>query len=257
MLFGAPLATEHHARQAVACALAMQLAMPEVNARLAAVGLPSLEMGIGLNTGEAVVGNIGSLAHAKYSAIGRHVNTTSRIECCTVGGQILAADTTVQAAGEGVRTGEHFSFEAKGVVEPLQVSDIRGLEASAEIGLPALHLPAVELAFEDLPAPVAIDVHVLSGKKLDGGTIPGHFHKLAWRDGRPIAAQAGVTGHFGVLDNIKITFPDCDALPGEAYAKVTACAEDGDASGRMNSTLRLTSLAPVLATALEALFQRG
>ena len=223
VLFGAPLPTSDHARQAIACALAMQLAMPEVNAKLAAEGLPSLEMGIGLNTGEAVVGNIGSLEHAKYSAIGRHVNTTSRIEACTVGGQILAADATVQAAGKGVLTGEHFAFEAKGVVAPMDVSDIFGLEAEEGSDATPLRLPACDLAFADLPQLLPIEVHVLSGKKLDAGVVSGHFCKMAWKERRPIAALAAVTQTLHVLDNVKITFPGCDALPGEAYAKITAC----------------------------------
>ena len=59
VLFGAPTAREDDAVRSVACACAMQLAMGEVNAKMKELGLPQLEMGIGLNTGEVVVGNIG------------------------------------------------------------------------------------------------------------------------------------------------------------------------------------------------------
>ncbi len=53
----------------------MQQAMQQVNAENACHGLPTVAMGIGLNTGEVVVGNIGSEKRAKYSIVGRHVNS--------------------------------------------------------------------------------------------------------------------------------------------------------------------------------------
>src|SRR5512138_493522 len=59
VLFGAPVRREDHAEKAVACGLAMQLAMKEVNERLAAKGAAEVEMGIGIHTGRVIVGNIG------------------------------------------------------------------------------------------------------------------------------------------------------------------------------------------------------
>jgi adenylate cyclase len=73
VLFGAPLAPGDHAAKAVACGLAMQLAMMEVNQRLVAKGAAELEMGIGINTRTVIVGNIGSLRRTKY-AVGSNVN---------------------------------------------------------------------------------------------------------------------------------------------------------------------------------------
>src|SRR4028118_386720 len=60
VLFGAPTVREDDSQRAVACAVAMQLAMASVNEKMKEWGLPKLEMGIGINTGEVVVGNIGS-----------------------------------------------------------------------------------------------------------------------------------------------------------------------------------------------------
>ncbi|MCB0258643.1 MAG: adenylate/guanylate cyclase domain-containing protein, partial [Calditrichaeota bacterium] len=48
-----------------------------------------LEMGIGINTGEMVIGNIGSPRRMKYGVVGSHVNLAARIESCTIGGQVL------------------------------------------------------------------------------------------------------------------------------------------------------------------------
>src|SRR5262245_26332613 len=89
VIFGAPLACDDHAAQAVACGLAMQLAIREVNGRLAAKGAAELEMGIGIHTGPVIVGNIGSLRRTKYAAVGSNVNLAGRSESCTTGGHRL------------------------------------------------------------------------------------------------------------------------------------------------------------------------
>ncbi|NEO25824.1 MAG: adenylate/guanylate cyclase domain-containing protein, partial [Kamptonema sp. SIO4C4] len=60
VLFGAPVPRDGDARRAIACAIAMQQALKTVNRQMQAWGFPDLEMGIGINTGEVVVGNIGS-----------------------------------------------------------------------------------------------------------------------------------------------------------------------------------------------------
>ncbi|HYA02173.1 MAG TPA: adenylate/guanylate cyclase domain-containing protein, partial [Syntrophobacteria bacterium] len=73
-IFGAPLPHPDHAERAAACAIAMQCAMEEVNRLHGTRRLPRLDMGIGLNTGEAVVGNMGSEKRAKYGVVGSAVN---------------------------------------------------------------------------------------------------------------------------------------------------------------------------------------
>ena len=94
VLFGAPLSRDDDAERAVACALAMQLRMDESNAPNRRAGLPDVEMGIGIHTGEVVVGNIGSQQRTKYGVVGSAVNLTGRLESYTTGGQILISPTT-------------------------------------------------------------------------------------------------------------------------------------------------------------------
>ena len=86
-------------RSAVACALQMQLAMPSVNEQNRADNLPEVDMGIGIHTGQVVVGNIGSPERMKYGVVGRHVNLTSRIQSYTTGGQVLISDTDSPGGG--------------------------------------------------------------------------------------------------------------------------------------------------------------
>ena len=87
--FGAPEPLEDHPARAVACALSMQAAMDELNAENEADGLPRLAMGIGVNTGSVVVGNIGSERRTKYSVVGSDVNFASRLEAVALAGQVL------------------------------------------------------------------------------------------------------------------------------------------------------------------------
>src|SRR6478736_4423578 len=104
VLFGAPVWQEDDAERAIACAVAMQLAMDEGNAENRKEDLPQVEMGIGLHTGQVVVGNIGSSERTKYGVVGSHVNLTSRIQACTTGGQILVSETTRQELGRILKT---------------------------------------------------------------------------------------------------------------------------------------------------------
>jgi adenylate cyclase len=127
-IFGAPVRGDADARHAVACAVAMQRAMAEVNARNHEAALPRVEMGIGIDTGVVVVGNIGSARRAKYGVVGDHVNLTARIAARAAGGQILASAATVGDAGAGVRHGAPMQLELKGVRAPTTVHELLGTE---------------------------------------------------------------------------------------------------------------------------------
>ena len=93
-LYGAPVPSNHHAVDAVTAAVEMQAKMTEVNRWNLEQGYPLLEMGIGINTGEVIVGNIGSEKRTKYGVVGSQVNLCGRIESYTVGGEILISPST-------------------------------------------------------------------------------------------------------------------------------------------------------------------
>ncbi|OUL20942.1 adenylate/guanylate cyclase domain-containing protein [Nostoc sp. 106C] len=115
VLFGAPTAREDDAIRAIACAVAMQLAMEPVNETMQQLGLPLLEMGIGINSGEVVVGNIGSEKRSKYGIVGGQVNLTYRIESYSLGGQILISESTFKEVGSLLRIDEQKTVQPKGV----------------------------------------------------------------------------------------------------------------------------------------------
>ena len=135
VLFGAPVWQEDDAERAVACAVAMQLAMSSINEQNLKEDLPELEMGIGIHTGPVVVGNIGSAERMKYGVVGSQVNLTSRIQSCTIGGQILISETTRQEAGRILKIGQQIEVKAKGVEHPITLSEVLGIGGSYKLQL--------------------------------------------------------------------------------------------------------------------------
>ena len=131
-VFGAPRPNEEAPRDAVACAVSMQRRMTAVNAWNRAEGYPDIAMGIGIHTGEAVLGNIGSETRTKYDMIGRNVNLASRIEGYTKGGQILVSSQTLAAAGDMVVTdpAKEMHVTPKGIREEIPLHAVIGFGRS-------------------------------------------------------------------------------------------------------------------------------
>ena len=198
-VFGAPIRKDDDAARAIACAVEMQETMALVNAQNAELGLPQVEMGIGLNTGEVVVGNIGSDRRAKYGVVGRHVNLASRIESHTVGGQILAAASTIHDAGGGVRVDGRMEIVPKGVTGPMTIYDVSGIGPPYDRYLtPRDSEPLVPLRL-----PLAVRFLVLKGKSAGGDGEPGDVIALSSRVARIHAAR-----RVAPMQNVKIEIRD-------------------------------------------------
>jgi len=133
-VFGAPAPQPDHARRAVRAALAMAEKAREFTAwmeqRFPDRGLKDFRIGIGLHTGEAVIGNIGTPKRFEFTAIGDTVNTASRLEGLTkeLGWSIVASEGTVRAAGPGVVTGGRQEMRVKGRQEAVAVVEVKSLE---------------------------------------------------------------------------------------------------------------------------------
>ena len=234
VIFGAPVASRDHAAKAVACALDMQLAMPDVNRRLAARGAAELEMGIAVNTGPVIVGNIGSTRRTKYAAVGETVNLTGRIESFTTGGQLLISETTREAIETHLRIDGQFTVEPKGAKRGLQLHEVGGIGAPFNISLPERAASLAALA-----QPLKVRFTVLEEKFL-GRTV---------HDGRLVALSATEAGiesatALAALSNLKMDFDAAAGSnpAGEIYAKVIKAAGEGAPQAR----IRFTSVTPDL-----------
>ena len=135
-VFGIPVTKPDDAARAVACAVEMQNAMAAVNTANEDRDLPSLEMGIGLNTGEVVAGNIGSDMRVKYSVIGNPVNITARLESLASGGQIFASAATFDEVRDIVRTAGNLNVKVKGISGTVPVYEIVGIDGRYNIHRP-------------------------------------------------------------------------------------------------------------------------
>jgi class 3 adenylate cyclase/ActR/RegA family two-component response regulator len=224
VIFGAPTRRDDDALRAVSCAVQMQLAMEAVNAVNLSEGLPRLEMGIGINTGEVVVGNIGSVRRAKYGVVGRHVNLASRIEAYTIGEQILVSDSTLRAAGEQLQVEGSVEVFPKGSRQAMRLHSIVGVS-----GEPELRLPRRSLELQPLGSPLPVKLYLLDGIQIPGRGSPGALTHLA-------AAGARITTEArpGLLSTIKIELEEIGE--GDLYAKVVSTEDTA-------ITVRFTSVA--------------
>jgi adenylate cyclase len=127
--WGAPLPQEDQALRACRTALRQLTALAELNQRFADMGLPRLGMRIGLHSGDAVVGNLGSQKRFDYTAIGDTVNLASRLEGLNkfYGTFIMASETTRAGCGDAVLFRELDRVAVKGKEKPVGVYQPLGL----------------------------------------------------------------------------------------------------------------------------------
>jgi adenylate cyclase len=175
VIFGAPVVHDDDALRAVACAVDMQLAMDGVNRQFREAGHPEVEMGIGINTGEVVVGNIGSTRRAKYGVVGRTVNLTSRIESYSVGSQILISDSTARACGDVLELGRSMEARPKGVDQTITIHEVTGVGGPYDLRLAMLGAPV----FSQLTPPLSLAFEVLDGKHSGVETTSGTMVALS------------------------------------------------------------------------------
>ncbi|MCA9717422.1 MAG: adenylate/guanylate cyclase domain-containing protein, partial [Myxococcales bacterium] len=124
-VFGAPVAHEDHVRRCLETAIAMVGALRELQPQFGEQGL-EVAMGVGVNTGDAVVGNMGSAERFDYTAVGDAVNLASRLEGLTkvYGVRVLVGDQTRAAAGPEFRFREVDLVRVKGKGVPVAIHEL-------------------------------------------------------------------------------------------------------------------------------------
>jgi len=212
IIFGAPQEMSDRNQQAIACAIEMQNAMAEVNKENRAQGLPELEMGIGLNETEVIVGNIGSTKRSKYTVVGSGVNMTSRIESYTVGGQILISDSVYKDAGDDLRIDGQREVLPKGAETPLRIYEVGGIAGRYNLALEGKDPAMVTLA-RKIPAHYT----VLEGKHIGKKGLTGTIAQLSEK-----RAVIGLDEMLEPLTNLKMNLAEVTHKLGvkDFYGKV-------------------------------------
>ena len=232
--FGAPETQEDHPARAVSCALTMQAIMEEINAANEVDGLPHLEMGIAVNTGSVVVGNIGSEKRMKYSVVGAHVNFTGRMESYSVGGQVLISPSTYERVKDLVEVRDTRQVQMKGVPLPATLYDIQGIRGHYQVQLKDRQENLVELP-EKLPA----RLYHIREKIIRGILEPAWITHLC-----DTAARVTFQGDLPAWEDVRLHLLDeaGSEIPGKIYGKVTAVEPSGEPYRR--ATIRFTSVSP-------------
>jgi class 3 adenylate cyclase len=230
--FGAPEPLTDHPVRAVACALEMQAAMDEINFLNEADGLPHLEMGVGMNTGTVVVGNIGSEKRTKYSVIGSPVNFTARAESCSVGGQVLISAATYERVKDLVEVGEILHAEMKGVPGAVSLYEVQAISGPYNI-----RLKERSAALVPLTQKLGVRLQRIHEKVVTGAAGRAWITQLS-----ETAATVVYEGELGEWEDVRLHLLDENQaeVPGKIYGKVTAVKPVGD--HLHEATIRFTSV---------------
>jgi class 3 adenylate cyclase len=128
-IFGAPVDLPDHADRAVMASIEMAQKMKELQAKWRMEGKKEVNIGIGINTGEVVVGNLGSLERMEYTAIGDNVNLAQRLESVAEKGQILISSATYERVKHKVIARMLDPIKLKGKSEKVIAYEVEGLRA--------------------------------------------------------------------------------------------------------------------------------
>jgi class 3 adenylate cyclase len=232
-IFGVPERHPDDPARVVACALEMQNALRQLNKEFTQEGFPALEMGIGINTGSVIVGNIGSDIRSKYGIIGIPVNTASRIESITTGGQVFIGEPTYRLVQSGVQVDKPQTVMMKGLKEPLICFPVKSIYSPFQV-----NLETSEKKSQQIELQLSFTCWQIDGKKIVEPAMAGQTVAVAediW--------QVAVTPPLEPLTDVKLQLNFCaEAHCFEAiYAKVLKTESRGS---EVINHLRITSIQP-------------
>ncbi len=210
-IFGAPIKSKNHAVDALLCALEMQSAMETVNKCNRRLGYPDLKMGIGLNTGDAIVGNMGSKYALKYNLIGACVNLCGRIEGYTVAGQVFISPYTKAMIPYELECDDQFEVHPKGISESIVISSVRGIGAPYNI---SIKYDVEKLKYRE--SPLKVKLFCMNGKHIPKEYSFAYVHAASYKQ-LLITTKEPLEVHDDIMLRARMDF----------YGKVLRKQEDG------------------------------
>jgi adenylate cyclase len=231
--FGALATSEDDTERAVACAIAMQRAIEDVNRVNREQRLPDVEMGVGVATGDVIVGNLGSEKRSKHTAIGSAVNLASRIEGYTMGGEILLSQATFEEVADLVQIDRVRDVWPKGFQAPQQVHRVLAIQGKYELAV-----PVDRTLFIDLSEPIPVRFALLEGKLVSGSLHDGNIAALS-STGARIVSDIDVSE----LTELRIEIVGTEGEEGACYAKVVDHGEGLESVFTVRFSTRSSALA--------------
>ncbi len=174
-LFGAPWSSTKEIEHAVCCAAQMQIAMDAYNKENEKFGLPNLYMGIGINTGDAVIGKIGSDLYSDYTVVGDEVNLTSRIESHCLRGQILMSENTHERVKDIVKVREPVYISVRGKSEPVALYELVSVGQPYNLLVPDREARRTRRVDVNIP----FEFHVCEGRTVCSGMHEGRILNIS------------------------------------------------------------------------------
>ena len=193
-VFGALGNDPDHAEHAVAAALSMQSRLPAINAWNEERGYPSLQMGIGINSGDVVVGNFGSEKRTRFNVIGSSVNLCGRIESYTVDGQVLISPYTKALIKAPLTISGTLAVNPKGVENTIELYQITAIGAPYDV---VGREEETELSYLEVPIPICF--FKLDGKHVSDQPCFGGITAVA-QNGALLSTESALS----VYDNVRI-----------------------------------------------------
>jgi len=221
VLFGAPNSYDDDLERTLACAIEMQIAMEEINEVNENLDMPSLYMGIGINTGEVVAGSLGSDFHNEYTVIGDEVNLVSRVEAHTLRGQILLSENTYQKAKDVIEIGDINEVQVKGKKGVVKMYDLLAINKPHPLKVPCREIRKSPRVSVNMP----LSFNCMAGKTILPHEYIGQIIDVSY-SGVFTIMPIGLAMH----DEVKIDFST--SIIGQpirdVYARVVRVLEVGD-----------------------------
>ena len=243
-LFGAEGARDDDARRAVACAVSMQIAMVEFNALHSKAGMPSIFMGIGVNTGLVMAGQFGSDLYSVFTVVGDEVNLASRIEAVSLRGQVLVSDGTFERCRDYVTADKPMTVYVKGKALAIGIREVLGIP-SLGLAVPRQELRRSPRIEAKLPFSYRlVENNVVVGEEGRGTTLDIGYHGLLAQVPERLAPHAEV--------QIDLPLPLVEHAATGIYARVVKATER---DGRNLAAFEFTSIGEADAAAVRRFVQ--
>ena len=231
VVFGAPENHGNDPERAIACAIEMQNKLGDLNIEIEEQGYSALEMGIGINTGSVIVGNIGSDLRMKYGIVGAAVNTAARIESNSIGGQVLIGESTHKLVEDKIKAELPQNVMMKGMKQPLVFYPVTSIKAGFDVTL----VPPIRKK-NSFGIKIAFQCWKIRDKKVDAIPIMGETISISDHE-----IEAEIASQLKPFTDLKIKFDFC--LNAHCFEDIYAKSISSEKEmGKEKQLLRITSI---------------